>query len=369
MCLLRAVQSHSIAKQAMTKSKQGSGKKHLQERNFEVVVNHITINEDQLPRVSRESITALKHVLGHDVRKYSGTFHHKPGNDHVHFLVVSEAPKTKSSVNARIAASMALIFGTETGFVEVKMFNVLKADAGPAHGFKGLGDYRSLYVNNNDHANHRPMDPEHRTVEFMCGGDWEILHGGLRKSAGRQGPVQVVTAAIKAGTPELQCKTYEEFKRLMEAAAESMGCSTYALPMVLGYCDKMPKRQEGGLVRNPVYDEEEFKALPKEQQTCQRERSMKYVQGPKGSCLREELVVAHEFHQAHPPDFSRVRVLEPVRKLQSGSGNLSVAKLKQHYEEAFINLFGHRPPSGWLADCAPAQAQVRYNLPQLSLPV
>ena len=44
----------------------------------------------------------------------------------------------------------------------------------------------------------------------------------------------VVTAAIKAGTPELPCKTQEEFKRLMEATAESVGCSTYALPMVLG---------------------------------------------------------------------------------------------------------------------------------------
>ena len=47
----------------MTKSKQGSGKRPLQERNFEVVVNYITINEDQLLRISRESITALKHVL------------------------------------------------------------------------------------------------------------------------------------------------------------------------------------------------------------------------------------------------------------------------------------------------------------------
>ena len=122
--------------------------------------------------------------------------------------MVSEAPKTKSAVKVPIAASMALIFGTETRFVEVKMFNELKADAGPAHGSKGLGDYRSLYVNNNDHANHRPKDAEHRTVEFMCGGDWEISHGGPRKSAGRQGPVQVVTAAIKAGTPEFQCKTY-----------------------------------------------------------------------------------------------------------------------------------------------------------------
>ena len=152
----------------MTKSKQGSGKRQLQERNFEVVVNHITINEDQLPRVSRDSITALKQVFGHNIKKCSGTFHHKPGNDHVHFLVVSEAPKTKSAVKACIATSMALIFGTETGFVEVKMFSELKADAGPAHGLKGLGDYRSLYVNNNDHENHRPKDPEQRTVEFMC---------------------------------------------------------------------------------------------------------------------------------------------------------------------------------------------------------
>ena len=50
------------------------------------------------------------------------------------------------------------------------MFNEMKADAGPAHGLKGLGDYRSLYVNNNDHANHRPKDPEHRTVEFISAG-------------------------------------------------------------------------------------------------------------------------------------------------------------------------------------------------------
>ena len=69
------------------------------------------------------NITALKHVFGHNIKKYSGTFHHKPGNDHVHFLVVSEAPKTKSAVKAGIATSMALISGTETGFVEVKMFN------------------------------------------------------------------------------------------------------------------------------------------------------------------------------------------------------------------------------------------------------
>ena len=171
------------------KSIPGFGKR--QERNFEIVVNHITINEDQLPQVLRQSMAALEDVFGHNMKTYSGTFHHKPDNDHVHFLVMSEAPKTESAVKARIAASMALIFGTEAGSVEVKLFNELKADAGPAHGLKGLGDYRSLYVNNNDHENHCPKDPEHRTVEFMCGGDWEISYGGARNSAGRQGPVQV----------------------------------------------------------------------------------------------------------------------------------------------------------------------------------
>ena len=45
----------------------------------------------------------------------------------------------------------------------------------------------------------------------------------------------------------------------MEAAAESVGCTTYALPMVLGYFGTVPKRQEGGLIRNPAYDEKEFK--------------------------------------------------------------------------------------------------------------
>ena len=138
----------------MTKSKPGSGKR--QDRNFEIVVNHITINEDQLPQVSRQSMAALKDVFGHNIKKYSGTLHHKPGNEHVHFLVMSAAPKTKSPVKASIAASMALIFGTQTDSVEVKLFNELKADAGPAHGLRGLGDYRSLYVNNNDHVNHRP---------------------------------------------------------------------------------------------------------------------------------------------------------------------------------------------------------------------
>ena len=40
-------------------SKQGSGKRPLQERIFEIVVNHIAINEDQLPQVSQQSVAAL----------------------------------------------------------------------------------------------------------------------------------------------------------------------------------------------------------------------------------------------------------------------------------------------------------------------
>ena len=52
-------------------------------------------------------MAALKDVFGHNIKKYSGTCHHKTGNKHAHFLVMSEAPKTKSAVKARIAASMA----------------------------------------------------------------------------------------------------------------------------------------------------------------------------------------------------------------------------------------------------------------------
>ena len=128
---------HSKGKQlqARMKSKPGSGKRH--ERNLEIVVNHIIIIADQLPQVSRQSVAALKNVFGHNMKKYSGTFHQKPGNDHVHFLVMSEAPKyckTESTVKAPIAASMALIIGTETRLVEIKMFNDSIAGAGPAHG-------------------------------------------------------------------------------------------------------------------------------------------------------------------------------------------------------------------------------------------
>ena len=52
------------------KSKPGSGKR--QERNFEIVVNHITTNEDQLPQISWQSMAALKDVFGHHIKKYSG---------------------------------------------------------------------------------------------------------------------------------------------------------------------------------------------------------------------------------------------------------------------------------------------------------
>ena len=64
----------AIGKHRM-KFKPGSSKR--QDRNFEVVVNHITTNEDQLPQVSRQSMAALKVVFGHNIKKYPGTFHHK----------------------------------------------------------------------------------------------------------------------------------------------------------------------------------------------------------------------------------------------------------------------------------------------------
>ena len=96
--------------------------------------------------------------------------------------------------------------------------------------------------------------------------------------------MQVATAAIKAGTPELQCKTYDEFQRL-EAAAESVGCTKSVLPRVLAKSTfgKVPKLKEGNLIRNPAYDEDDFKDLPKKQQTVQRKRSIKYLQGPNRS--------------------------------------------------------------------------------------
>ena len=50
----------------------------------------------------------LKQALGHNIKKYSGTFHYKPGNNHVHFLVMSQVPKSRAVIKARIAAPMSL---------------------------------------------------------------------------------------------------------------------------------------------------------------------------------------------------------------------------------------------------------------------
>ena len=116
--------------------------------------------------------------------------------------------------------------------------------------------------------------------------------------------------AIRAGSPELQCKNYEDFQRLLEAAAKSVGCTIYTLPKVPGFFSTVPKRMEGDFVPNPAYDEEEFKALPKQEQTSKRKRTMKYLQGPDELSLREEVVVNHNFLEGHPPDCYRSRLYQ-----------------------------------------------------------
>ena len=73
LCAYLEIFNLTHRKQATMNSKQGSGKRPLQERNFESVVNDITTNEDQLPQVSRQSMAALKNVFGHTIKKYSGT--------------------------------------------------------------------------------------------------------------------------------------------------------------------------------------------------------------------------------------------------------------------------------------------------------
>ena len=67
VCLPRAFQSHSIGRQVRMKSKPGSSKR--QDCKFEIVVNHITINEDLLPQGSQQSVAALKNVFGHKIKK------------------------------------------------------------------------------------------------------------------------------------------------------------------------------------------------------------------------------------------------------------------------------------------------------------
>eukprot|EP00891_Asterochloris_glomerata_P006332 jgi/Astpho2/6332/Aster-05997 len=359
MPLLRDFQSVFVARQAAMPSKRVG--REEQDRNFEIVVNHINVDQAKLPHITQQSVAALKKALGHNVKKYSATVHYKPGNDHVHFLAVSQVPKIERLVKACIAGPLALIFGTDAESVEVRLFSELKRDTGPAHGLKGLGDYCSLYVNNNDHVNHRPQDPEHRTLEFLSAGQWEILHGGTRQSAGRRGPLQAAIEAIKVGTPELQCKTYEEFQTLLGAAAESVGCTEGTLPSVPGDFASVPKQQEGPMIRNPAFDEKLYKALPEKEQTGKRLLSMKYLQGPNGGCLKEQQVVAHKFFEGHPPDFYRFRLLEPIKKLQSGR-MLTTAKLKQYYEEAFISLFGQRAPRAWLLDRPPPRATPKYHV-------
>ncbi len=90
---------------------------------------------------------------------------------------------------------------------------------------------------------------------------------------------------------------------------------------------------------------------------------MKYLQGPDGLSLREEVVVKHKFLEGHPPDFYRFRLLEPIRKLQSNTSMLTVPKLKHYYELAFMALFREHVPPGWMAVRPPPRARVSYNLP------
>ena len=61
LCAYLELFNLTIGKQARMKSKPGSSRR--QERNLEIVVNHITTNEDQLPQVSRQSMAALKTVF------------------------------------------------------------------------------------------------------------------------------------------------------------------------------------------------------------------------------------------------------------------------------------------------------------------
>ena len=66
---LSATQSFSvIGKLARMKFEPSSGKR--QKQNSEVVVDHITNKEDQLPQVLRKSVTALKVIIGPILKKY-----------------------------------------------------------------------------------------------------------------------------------------------------------------------------------------------------------------------------------------------------------------------------------------------------------
>ena len=149
--------------------------------------------------------------------------------------------------------------------------------------------------------------------------------------------------------------------RPVEAAVKSVGCTIYTLPKVLGFFSTVPKRVEGDFVPNPAHDEEEFKALPKQEQTSMRKRTMKYLQGPDVLSLREEVVV-NQLSEGHPLYFNRFRLLEPIRKLQSNTGMLTCPKLKHYYKLAFMAMFREHIPPGWTAGRAPARACFSYNL-------
>ena len=122
------------------------------------------------------------------------------------------------------------------------------------------------------------------------------------------------------------------------------------LPKVPGFFSTVPKRVKGDFVPNPAYDEEVFKALPKQEQTSKRQRTMKYLQGPDGQSLREEVVVPHNFLEGHPPGFYRFRLLELIRKLQSNTRMPTVPKLKHYYEQALIALFCEHVYGTYLLD-------------------
>ena len=85
----------------------------------------------------------------------------------------------------------------------------------------------------------------------------------------------MITAAIKAGTPEIQWKTYEEDESLLEAAADIVGSTKSALPRAFSKGSgfgTVSKRVQSDLTHNPAYDEEEFKAPQRSSRLARRRR-------------------------------------------------------------------------------------------------
>ena len=69
MPLLRAFQSVFVARQAAMPSKRVG--REEQDRNFEIAVNHINVDQAKLPHITQQSVAALKKALGHNLKKYS----------------------------------------------------------------------------------------------------------------------------------------------------------------------------------------------------------------------------------------------------------------------------------------------------------